>query len=341
MKKNISHIICFIIILFLAAVSAALGFFYQKSQQTLSTSLSRDSQQQEKISVLTEALNQAEEALAEKEAYIAGQDAYREELTEQLDSLTSLSGDGEAETSGSGTEPFDSGTDTTGNDSEASDSYPSLYAQAEYDRKQLLSEKNVYLTFDDGPSNLTPKVLDLLDQYNAKATFFVVYNEEYTEYLSEIVKRGHTLALHSYSHDYNKIYASVDAFLSDFSKVYDWVYEETGQRPTLFRFPGGSTNGKKAVTTEIIKEMQRRGFIYYDWNVSSGDGSNLTTAENIIDNISSTISYHDFPVVLMHDGSGKNATLSALPAVLEKLSDMGYSFHRLDETMTPVQYRGH
>lgn len=104
----------------------------------------------------------------------------------------------------------------------------------------------VYLTFDDGPSDLTPEVLDLLDKYDAKATFFVVYtdDEEYTSYLKEIVDRGHTIALHSYSHDYNKIYKSVDAFLEDFEKVYNWVYEETGVRPTLFRFPGAAPRAR-------------------------------------------------------------------------------------------------
>ena len=100
--------------------------------------------------------------------------------------------------------------------------------------------------FDDGPSNLTPKVLDLLDQYDAKATFFVVCknNEEYEEYLSEIVKRGHTLALHSYSHDYNKIYASKDAFLKDYQQVFDWVVENANYTPSLFQF--FSTSGRAA-----------------------------------------------------------------------------------------------
>ena len=199
----------------------------------------------------------------------------------------------------------------------------------------------MYLTFDDGPSDLTPQVLDLLDEYDAKATFFVVYKDskEYTKLLSEIVKRGHTLALHSYSHDYKKIYASVDAFLEDFQRVYDWVYEETGQRPALFRFPGGSTNGKRSITDEIVKEMERRGFIYYDWNVSSGDGSQLTTTENIIENVTTTVGNQKFPVVLMHDGQGKNATLKALPSVLEYLKDNNYTFQALNETMKPVQYQ--
>ena len=170
----------------------------------------------------------------------------------------------------------------------------------------------VYLTFDDGPSDLTPEVLDLLDKYDAKATFFVVYtdDEEYTSYLKEIVDRGHTIALHSYNHDYNKIYKSVDAFLEDFEKVYNWVYEETGVSPTLFRFPGGSTKGKKSVVNDII-------------------------LENVCTNVGS----FDQPVVLMYDGVGKNATLKALPMLLETLAEEGYEFCSLDENLKPIQYK--
>lgn len=336
MKKNIILILCIIII---AALGGSCGYLYrnyQASRQDLSEAQSEIQQQTQEISDL-------QAALEEKNTYIQGQADYVTELTEQVNTLagfgTESSVDGDAKDESSSYDDSD-------NETSYQEKYPDLYAQAEYDKRKAEAEKEnntekmVYLTFDDGPSNLTPKVLDLLDEYNAKATFFVVYKEEkeYTDYLSEIVKRGHTLALHSYSHDYKKIYASVDAFLADFQKVYDWVYEETGQRPTLFRFPGGSTNGKKAITDEIVAEMQRRGFIYYDWNVSSGDGSNLATTENIIENITTTVGGHDLPVVLMHDGAGKYPTLEALPTVLEFLQNKGYSFGALDETMTPVQY---
>lgn len=183
--------------------------------------------------------------------------------------------------------------------------------------------------------------MDLLDQYNAKATFFVVQknNEAYEDYLSEIVERGHVLGLHTYSHDYNEIYRSVDAFLADYEKVYDWVKEKTGYTPSLFRFPGGSNNGSSYVGRQIIREMTRRGFTYFDWSVSSGDGSNLTTTQNIIDNVCSHVGTVELPIVLMHDGSGKDATLAALPTVLKYLSDEGYEFRSLDQNVEPVQFR--
>ncbi len=274
--------------------------------------------------------------LQEKEDFISGQTEYINELTTQLADCQNTAGANENDE--------DNEDDEDENDSKSSSDYrkkyPDLYAGATYSDESP-SDLKVYLTFDDGPSDLTPQVLDLLDKYDAKATFFVVHtdNETYTSYLKDIVERGHTLALHSYSHDYDKIYKSVDAFLEDFEKVYTWVYEETGVRPTLFRFPGGSTNGKTSVVNDIITEMERRGFIYYDWNVSSGDGSNLTTTENILENVCTNVGSFDQPVVLMHDGAGKNATLKALPTLLKTLADERYEFCSLDETLQPIQYK--
>ena len=278
----------------------------------------------------SEELEDSSKELEKQEAYLEGQEEYISELSAQINSLAQEKGASDSE------EDEDASFGTK--DSE--DPYPSLYANVE-DPESMGAEKIAYLTFDDGPSNLTPKVLDLLDQYDAKATFFVVCqnNEEYEEYLSEIVKRGHTLALHSYSHDYNKIYASKDAFLKDYQQVFDWVVENANYTPSLFRFPGGSNNGSSYVSHEIIQEMKARGFQYFDWNVSSGDGSNLTTTSNIIDNICNNIGHVDTPVVLMHDGSGKNATLAALPDVLKNLSQAGYQFHALDKTVPAAQFR--
>lgn len=275
-----------------------------------------------------------EEQLQEKEDFISGQADYITELTTQLADCQNTIEDNEDE------EDEKDDDDDSSSSSDYRKKYPDLYAGATYSEEDT-SDLKVYLTFDDGPSDLTPQVLDLLDKYDAKATFFVVYtdNEKYTSYLKDIVDRGHTLAIHSYSHNYDKIYKSVDAFLEDFEKVYNWVYEETGERATLFRFPGGSTNGKKSVVNDIIAEMERRGFIYYDWNVSSGDGSNLTTTENILENVCTNVGSFDMPVVLMHDGAGKNATLAALPTILKTLADDGYEFCALDEKLEPIQYR--
>ena len=330
MKKLtfISVLACAILFL---CISGYLGFQYYGLGNRFQKLEAKAAELQKNNSVLNEKLKQDAAHLEDKEGYIDGQKEYISELSEQIQALSNNAGS-EGDLEG---ESWDSDSSY-----EEDDPYPNLYADKDNLPVQT-GQKNVYLTFDDGPSPLTPKVLDLLDQYNAHATFFVVAknNEEYAEYLSEIVERGHTLALHSYSHNYNLIYRSVDAFLSDYEQVYDWVYEETGYSPCLFRFPGGSSNGSSYVVRKIIKEMERRGFTHYDWNVSSGDGSNLTTSQNIIDNICSNVGNVDNPVVLMHDGSGKNATLAALPTVLKNLSEAGYEFRSLDKNSQPVQQR--
>lgn len=262
--------------------------------------------------------------ISDDAAYLTGQEEYIAELTRQLAELQA---------------PDDSDSEKETKSPDSKDKYPDMYPQKPSDGEGT-SEKVVYLTFDDGPSALTPEVLDLLDEYDAKATFFVVYTDtsQYTSNLKEIVSRGHTLAIHSYSHDYDKIYNSVDAFLSDFEKVFNWVSEETGVKPALYRFPGGSIKGSTSVVNGIVKEMNRRGFIYYDWNVSSGDGSSATTQENILENVTTAVKDFKQPVVLMHDGPGNTATKKALPAVLKTLSKDGYAFRSLDEYMKPVQY---
>lgn len=320
MKKKLPVIILSLLLVSLLIWGGLLFFTYH---QKVTKTKSENKTLQSNVSDLNTRLQ-------EKEDFISGQTEYINELTTQLaDCQNTVNSEDE--------DSDDKKNDTT---SSYEKKYPDLYAGATFSDDNT-SDLKVYLTFDDGPSDLTPQVLDLLDKYNAKATFFVVHtdNEEYTSYLKEIVDRGHTLALHSYSHDYNKIYKSVDAFLEDFNQVYNWVYEETGVRPTLFRFPGGSTNGKTAVVNDIIAEMERRGFIYYDWNVSSGDGSNLTTTENILENVCTNVGNFDQPVVLMHDGAGKNATFKALPTILKTLADEGYEFCSLDEHLTPVQYK--
>ncbi len=330
MKKKpfIPALACAIIFLCICGI---LGFQYWNLDSRYHSLTAEAAQLRESNSGLNEQLEDSAAQLDEKEKYIEGQKDYITELSEQMQDLGKEDSSDEDEQQ----------EDWYSSHNSEDDPYPNLYADKDNMPAQS-GQKYVYLTFDDGPSALTPKVLDLLDEYDAHATFFVVgkNNEEYSQYLSEIVKRGHTLALHSYSHDYNQIYRSVDAFLEDYEKVYDWVYEETnGYSPCLFRFPGGSNNGSSYVIHNIINEMKRRGFTHYDWNVSSGDGSNLTTSQNIIDNICSNVKYVENPVVLMHDGSGKNATLAALPTVLQKLSDAGYEFRSLDQYSEPVQYR--
>lgn len=207
--------------------------------------------------------------------------------------------------------------------------YPDMYASERLVREG--SGKMAYLTFDDGPSELTPKVLDVLDKYGIKATFFVTYkeNSDLQKYYKEIVERGHTIAVHTASHEYEDIYKSIDAYLEDFYKMYDCIYEQTGVRCSLFRFPGGSHTGYRYGDDMplIIEEMERRGFNYYDWNVSTGDGGSWVTAADILSRVKQQSEGRDRLVVLMHDSASKTATLEALPQVIEQLKEDGYDFN--------------
>lgn len=216
--------------------------------------------------------------------------------------------------------------------------YPGLYV----DRKSSFDadiKNSVYLTFDDGPSALTPKILDELKKQDVKATFFVVYDDspEAANLLKQIAEAGHTIGVHSTSHIYPLIYSSVDAFLKDFEKTSAWIESVTGIKPNLFRFPGGSINAYNYSTYEpIIAEMIRRGYVYYDWNVSSGDASGSYTSRTVVEGVVNGVKGKDKAIVLMHDKEGKKATLQALPMVIDQLKSSGYTLLPLNHDVKPV-----
>lgn len=182
----------------------------------------------------------------------------------------------------------------------------------------------VYLTFDDGPHTNTRDVLDILKQYNAKATFFVVRRAtKYNSYVTRAYNEGHTVALHSNTHNYWDIYASEEAYFEDLFLVQDYVYELTGHRSWILRFPGGSSNTvshfNPGIMTYLTQEVQRRGFHYFDWSVSTGDGNSANTPQSIINRAIKYIKVGKSNVVLLHDGAGHNETVEALPAILDYL----------------------
>lgn len=181
--------------------------------------------------------------------------------------------------------------------------------------------RRVYLTFDDGPSANTDRILDILNQYGVKATFFVVGKDGYADQYRRIVEDGHTLAMHSYSHKYSEIYASVDAYSEDLTKLHDFLYELTGVDCSIVRFPGGSSNTISRVDMrELIAYLNREQMAYFDWNVSSGDATGTRTSANqIARNVLSTLDQFDNAVILFHDAAGKDTTVDALPAIIEKI----------------------
>lgn len=181
--------------------------------------------------------------------------------------------------------------------------------------------RKVYLTFDDGPGPNTDKILDILEQYGVKATFFVVGKEGYAEQYRRIVEEGHTLGMHSYSHKYNEIYASLDAYKNDLNKLHDFLYELTGEDCNIVRFPGGSSNTISNVDMrELISYLNEENIVYYDWNVSSGDATgNYKNADRIAENVLENIEKYNNAVILFHDAAGKDSTVEALPIIIEKI----------------------
>jgi peptidoglycan/xylan/chitin deacetylase (PgdA/CDA1 family) len=200
------------------------------------------------------------------------------------------------------------------------------------------NKKIVYLTFDDGPSKNTNKLLEILDNYNIKATFFVV-GPSYTlknEYLKKIVSSGHEIAIHSYEHNYDYIYSSKENYIKDFIKCAEWIKSITGQSPTLYRFPGGSSNtiASKSLIKSIIKELNEKGYIHADWNVDTLDSYVKNDSSKIVSNAITAIkrnenNSHYTQTILMHDDINKSASLNALAPLIEKLISYGYHFEKL------------
>ena len=251
------------------------------------------------------------------------------------------SGSPEAEVPETSSEPEITPPPVDPNGPEYQKKYPDMFVPQTEKKPFDPNDKVVYLTFDDGPSALTEDVLNILDEYGVKATFFVVAKDDETskQRLREIADRGHAIGLHSYTHDYRKIYASVDAFLDDFAKEREIIYSATGEYPTMFRFPGGSVNSyNKKTAKAIIDEMTRRGYTYYDWNVSSGDAEYGATRESIYRDTITQTKARTKAIVLCHDTNAKGDTVSQLPAILKELKQSGYRFDKLDPSVAPINF---
>ncbi len=221
--------------------------------------------------------------------------------------------------------------------------YPDLYIEggiAAFD--ESTAEPTVYLTFDDGPSTLTSQVLDTLDAYDIDATFFIVGSSltdpENAALLSQAYADGHSIGVHTQSGDYATIYASVEDYLADFYTVWMRIYEITGEKTQIFRFAGGSINTyNSTIYQEIIAEMTRRGFVYYDWNISAGDETSALSASEIYTNATSNDTDNNI-FLLLHDGDSAQNTISALPDIIEYYMEEGYAFSPITARVKPVVF---
>lgn len=205
-------------------------------------------------------------------------------------------------------------------------------------------KKVCYLTFDDGPSALTKDILKTLKDNDAKATFFVTaFDPNSCGTMKTIVDDGHTIALHTYSHDYPTVYSSQEAYFKDLQDISNLVEQQTGVKADVIRFPGGSSNSISAsycpgIMSDLVQEVQNRGYSYFDWNIDSTDASgNGVAVEQIVENATAGIGMDDV-VILMHDTDAKQTTAQALPQIIAAYRDAGYVFKPLTKNSTPVHH---
>lgn len=198
-------------------------------------------------------------------------------------------------------------------------------------------KKTVYLTFDDGPSKLTPKVLNLLKKKQIPATFFVLGQQVSgsPEVIRRIVEEGHSIGNHTYNHNYKEVYVNFSAFWSQIKQTEELVRNITGSRPQLVRAPGG-TYGHFDAT--FFKLLDQAGYKVFDWNVDSGDSRRKgVPASEILKSVKKQPLKENM-VVLMHDGAGHEETLKALPQIIAYYQSKGYAFARLTPEVKPVQF---
>ena len=204
-------------------------------------------------------------------------------------------------------------------------------------------EKVAYLTFDDGPSEHTEEILKILTEKDAVATFFVI-NTKYIDKLDSIISQGSAVAMHSYTHQYDKIYASVDAYFEDLKKIQNVIYEKTGVTPKILRLPGGSSNTisknySKGVVTQIVERLNSEGYVYFDWSVDSTDAlRNNVPAQTLVEKVKTGCKDKRVVNILMHDTNAKKTTVEALPQIIDFLKEDGYKIMTLSTNSTPVHH---
>jgi len=231
----------------------------------------------------------------------------------------------------------------TGEESPYAELFPHLYSEVVTPAEYMDDTGFVYLTFDDGPTTgVTDSILRYLNTHGVKATFFVMPDdtENGKNFLNSMLDNGHEIGIHSMSHKYDEIYLSVEAFLDDFNQAFNLVYEQTGYKPYLYRFPGGSINDyNRHVRDDIIAEMTRRGFVYFDWNVDSRDAFDESWTA-MYNSVPEDVSNLDRAVILFHDRPGGHNTVSVIEDIIKVLlaDPRGYTFSVITPETKPVQF---
>ncbi len=211
------------------------------------------------------------------------------------------------------------------------------------------SQKNspvVYLTFDDGPSENTIKILDILDRYSVKATFFVIGDSslQAASIYRRIVDDGHAVGNHTYSHNYSEIYSSTEEFWKDIQKNDDLFFKNTGKHLDILRFPGGSNNTVsekycKNIMNTLVNQAVQKNITYFDWNVSSLDAEAIVQKKEVIINaVIDGCKGKKCSIVLLHDNKKKTTTVEALPKIIESLKNDGFVFKTLSTSTPSIQF---
>jgi peptidoglycan/xylan/chitin deacetylase (PgdA/CDA1 family) len=204
------------------------------------------------------------------------------------------------------------------------------------------SGKVIYLTFDDGPGQYTERLLEILKRNDVHVTFFVTGAfPVYEDMISKEYEAGHSIGIHTLTHDFDKIYASTDAFWKDNNEMQEVVVRQTGHATNLMRFAGGSSNSlgiwqSPGIMEELVNQAQKKGFQYFDWNVSSGDGAAEGDSAMVISRITEQVQNYDTSVVLCHDT--KEYTVNAMEYLIPWLLDNGYEIRPLSVDSFPAHH---
>ncbi|MBR6222850.1 MAG: polysaccharide deacetylase [Lachnospiraceae bacterium] len=231
--------------------------------------------------------------------------------------------------------------DPSGEPSETVTDAPSTEAETTDASSEATKKQRVYLTFDDGPSINCGEILDILKEKNVKATFFCIGREQerYKEFYKRIVDEGHTLGMHSYTHEYKKVYESEEAFRADVLKLQALLKDITGVESKVYRFPGGSSTTTTKNIKTYIGVLDELGISYYDWNVFNGDAvDEIVSAKNLKKNVIDGVKKNKDCIVLMHDMQNRPNTVKALPKLIDELREMGCELLPIDDATPKIQH---
>lgn len=215
-----------------------------------------------------------------------------------------------------------------------------IYDPIENEKNTNKNNKVIYLTFDDGPGQYTAELLDILKEYNVKATFFVTNQfKKYVPLIEREYNEGHKVAVHTLTHRWS-IYQSVETYLKDFYDMNEIIYYYTGKRTDIFRFPGGSSNTisrkySTGVVSALSSKMTGYGYEYFDWNVDSEDAAGANKKQ-IYNNVINGIKRRKSSVVLMHDI--KRNTVSTIEDIINYALANGYTFEVLSPKSPTVHH---